>query len=88
MFSLLCPDFFGATVRCRSAGTGWQGNLETNYICKDTLVICIHSPKTVLSTFLTRTVKLDPDFGDAWINFYKFELVHGTPEQAEEVKKR
>ena len=37
---------------------------------------------------LTRTVKLDPDFGDAWINFYKFELVHGTPEQAEEVKKR
>ena len=38
--------------------------------------------------FHTRTVKLDPDFGDAWINFYKFELVHGTPEQAEEVKKR
>merc|ERR1712080_247460 len=38
--------------------------------------------------WMARTVKLDPDFGDAWINFYKFELVHGTPEQAEEVKKR
>ena len=49
----------------------------------------MHSPITVpKSTFLNRTVKLDPDFGDAWINFYKFELVHGTPEQAEEVKKR
>ena len=59
---------------------------------KDTLVkilLHLHSPKTVLkSTFSNRTVKLDPDFGDAWINFYKFELVHGTPEQAEEVKKR
>ena len=32
-----------------------------------------------------RTVKLDPDLGDAWINFYKFELLHGTPEQQEEV---
>ena len=54
-----------------------------------TLEHLFFSPKTVLkSTFLIRTVKLDPDFGDAWINFYKFELVHGTPEQAEEVKKR
>ena len=43
-------------------------------------------PLTSIS--LIRTVKLDPDFGDAWVNFYKFELVHGTPEQAEEVKKR
>ena len=45
-------------------------------------------PQILMSTFFIRTVKLDPDFGDAWINFYKFELVHGTPEQAEEVKKR
>ena len=28
-----------------------------------------------------KTVKLDADFGDAWINFYKFELLHGTKEQ-------
>lgn len=25
-----------------------------------------------------RTVKIDPDFGDAWAFFYKFELQHGT----------
>lgn len=25
-----------------------------------------------------RTVKIDPDFGDAWAYFYKFELLHGT----------
>lgn len=25
-----------------------------------------------------RTVKIDPDFGDAWAFFYKFELLHGT----------
>lgn len=25
-----------------------------------------------------RTVKVDPDYGDAWAYYYKFELVHGT----------
>lgn len=25
-----------------------------------------------------RTVKIDPDFGDAWAYFYKFELLNGT----------
>lgn len=25
-----------------------------------------------------RTVKIDPDFGDAWAYFYRFELNHGT----------
>jgi len=33
-------------------------------------------------------VKLEPDLGDAWIHFYKFELIHGTAEQQEDVKKR
>ena len=66
-------------ARCRSAGTGWQGEL---------VFFLKISPGNILDFFHTRTVKLDPDFGDAWINFYKFELVHGTPEQAEEVKKR
>ena len=37
---------------------------------------------------MSRTVKLEPDLGDAWLHFYKFELSHGSPEQAEEVKKR
>lgn len=38
--------------------------------------------------WLARTVKLEPDLGDAWVHFYKFETQHGTKEQAEEVKKR
>lgn len=25
-----------------------------------------------------RAVKIDPDLGDTWGNFYKFELLHGT----------
>ena len=25
-----------------------------------------------------RTVKIEPDLGDAWAYFYKFELHHGT----------
>lgn len=35
-----------------------------------------------------RTVKIDPDFGDAWAFFYKFELLHGTQEEQEIVKKK
>uniref|UniRef100_A0A914YJP7 Pre-mRNA splicing factor n=1 Tax=Panagrolaimus superbus TaxID=310955 RepID=A0A914YJP7_9BILA len=35
-----------------------------------------------------RTVNLDKDFGDAWAYYYKFETIHGTPEQKDAVKKR
>uniref|UniRef100_A0A0N5APJ7 Pre-mRNA-processing factor 6 n=1 Tax=Syphacia muris TaxID=451379 RepID=A0A0N5APJ7_9BILA len=35
-----------------------------------------------------RTVKIDPDFGDAWAYFYKFETTHGTQEEQEIVKKK
>ena len=28
---------------------------------------------------------LDPDLGDAWANYYAFELQHGTEEQQKEV---
>merc|ERR1719323_1072005 len=38
--------------------------------------------------WFTRTVKLESDLGDAWINFYKFELIHGTEQQQNEVKAR
>ena len=34
-----------------------------------------------------RTVKVEPDFGDAWAYYYKYEQIHGTKEQLEEVKK-
>merc|ERR1719317_930239 len=69
----------------------------------DALKKCEHDPHVLLAVsklfwserklnkardWLARTVKLEPDLGDAWIHFYKFELIHGTPEQQEDVKKR
>lgn len=33
-------------------------------------------------------VKIDPDLGDAWAYFYKFELLHGTETQQKEVLER
>jgi pre-mRNA-processing factor 6 len=62
----------------------------------DALTKCDHEPYVLLAVaklfwaerktqkcreWLTRTVKLEPDLGDAWVNFYKFELCHGTKEQ-------
>lgn len=34
-----------------------------------------------------RAVKIDPDLGDSWAYFYKFELQHGTEAQQEHVAK-
>ena len=34
-----------------------------------------------------RTVKIEPDLGDSWAYFYKFELAHGTDDQQQDVKK-
>lgn len=33
-------------------------------------------------------VKIDPDLGDAWAYFYKFELLHGNEAQQKEVLER
>jgi pre-mRNA-processing factor 6 len=38
--------------------------------------------------WFNRTVKLEPDLGDGWAYFYKFELTHGTEEQQNDVKKK
>jgi pre-mRNA-processing factor 6 len=34
-----------------------------------------------------RTVKIDPDLGDTWAYFYRFELIHGNEEQQEGVRR-
>jgi pre-mRNA-processing factor 6 len=39
-------------------------------------------------SWCNRAVTLDPDFGDAWGNYYAFELQHGTAEQQAEVLRR
>ncbi|KAI8439587.1 hypothetical protein MSG28_013314 [Choristoneura fumiferana] len=38
--------------------------------------------------WFNRTVKIDPDLGDAWAFFYKFELLNGNEQQQEDVKTR
>jgi pre-mRNA-processing factor 6 len=66
----------------------------------DALRACEHDPFVLLAVsrliwterktskarqWFARTVKIDPDYGDAWAYFYKFELMHGTTEQRENV---
>jgi len=38
--------------------------------------------------WFNRAVTVDPDLGDAWIFFYKFELQYGTPEEQTALLKR
>nr|SVE83505.1 EOG090X017X [Daphnia pulex] len=69
----------------------------------DALKKCEHDPHVLLAVsklfwterktqkcreWFNRAVKIDPDFGDAWGYFYKFELLHGTVEEQNDVKKR
>ncbi|GAA37598.2 pre-mRNA-processing factor 6 [Clonorchis sinensis] len=69
----------------------------------DALKKCEHDPLVLLAVskmfwnerlvskarnWFTRTVKLEPDLGDAWAYFYKFELQHGTEDQQKEVLRR
>ena len=69
----------------------------------DALKKCEHDPHVLLTVaklfwaerkvqkcrdWLTRTVKLEPDLGDAWVYFYRFEQLFGTPEQQNDIKQR
>jgi pre-mRNA-processing factor 6 len=39
-------------------------------------------------TWFNRAVTINPDYGDAWAHYYKFEVQHGTEDQQKEVLKR
>uniref|UniRef100_A0A182NGV7 Pre-mRNA-processing factor 6 n=1 Tax=Anopheles dirus TaxID=7168 RepID=A0A182NGV7_9DIPT len=69
----------------------------------DALKKCEHDPHVLLAVsklfwserklqkcrdWFNRTIKIDPDFGDAWAYFYKFELQHGTEQQQNELIER
>lgn len=69
----------------------------------DALKKCEHDPHVLLAVsklfwseqkvtkcrdWFNRTVKIDPDFGDAWAYFYKFELIYGNEQQASDVLER
>lgn len=69
----------------------------------DALKRCEHDPHVLLAVsklfwcerklqkcreWFNRTVKIEPDLGDAWAYFYKFELLNGSEESQDDVKKR
>ncbi|XP_006820857.1 pre-mRNA-processing factor 6-like, partial [Saccoglossus kowalevskii] len=69
----------------------------------DALKRCEHDPNVLLAVsrlfwterklskareWFNRTVKIEPDLGDAWAYFYKFELQNGNEEQQEDVRKK
>ncbi|KAL9962298.1 hypothetical protein ACROYT_G031386 [Oculina patagonica] len=69
----------------------------------DALKRCEHDPHVLLAVarlfwserkiskareWFNRAVKLDPDLGDSWACFYRFELQHGTEAQQEGVMQR
>lgn len=69
----------------------------------DALKRCEHDPHVLLAVarlfwserkinkareWFNRAVKLDPDLGDSWACFYRFELQHGTEAQQESVMQR
>ena len=39
-------------------------------------------------SWFNRALKVDSDLGDIWAYYYKFEQIHGTEEQAEEVRRK
>lgn len=75
-----------------------------NYFLQvDALKKCEHDPQVLLAVsrlfwserkiskcreWFQRTLKIEPDLGDAWANWYRFEQLHGTEEQQNEVKQR
>lgn len=69
----------------------------------DALKVCEHDANVLLAVsnlfwserkiqkareWFNRTIKLEPDLGDAWAYFYKFEKVHGTEEQQNDVRQK
>ncbi|PVD31927.1 hypothetical protein C0Q70_07353 [Pomacea canaliculata] len=69
----------------------------------DALRKCEHDPHVLLAAsklfwserklskardWFNRTVKIDPDLGDAWAAFYKFETLHGDQKSADDIATR
>jgi hypothetical protein len=41
-----------------------------------------------IGTWFNRAVTLDPDFGDAWAHFYKFEQINGSKDNTDAIVQR
>jgi hypothetical protein len=42
----------------------------------------------LIGTWFNRAVTLDPDFGDAWAHFYKFEQINGSKDNTDSIIQR
>jgi pre-mRNA-processing factor 6 len=62
---------------------------ENNALVLNTVAryFCSERKISKARSWFTRTVKLDPDFGDAWAYYYKFEVQFGTEVQQDQVIK-
>ena len=80
-----------------------EGRAQQKTKSSDALKACDNDPHVILAvsrlfwrdrkeekarSWCNRAVTIDPDLGDAWGNFYAFELAHGAPDQQEEVLRR
>jgi len=80
-----------------------EGRAQRKTKSVDALKKCEHDPHVLLAVSLlfwserkigkcrewfNRTVKIEPDLGDAWSYFYKFELIHGTEETQQDIIRR
>lgn len=74
-----------------------------DYFQVDALKKCEHDPHVLLAVskvfwserkiskcreWFQRTLKIEPDFGDAWAHWCRFEQLHGTKELQDEVGQR
>ena len=69
-------------------------SLDASKRCENDVRVVLAIAKLLLSErkiskarrWFNRTVKLDPDFGDGWAAYYKFELLHGTEAKQRDVR--
>jgi pre-mRNA-processing factor 6 len=70
-----------------------EGRAQRKTKSVDALKKCEHDPQVLLAVsklfwterklnkcreWFNRALKIEPDLGDTWAYFYKFELIHGT----------
>jgi len=80
-----------------------EGKAQRKTKSVDALKKCEHDPLVLLAVaklfwcerklnkcreWFNRALKIEPDLGDTWAYFYKFELLHGTEQSQQDIMKR
>ncbi len=64
---------------CRSKRCVFECMFSCNILCLSVFRLFWSERKVKKAReWFQRAVKIDPDLGDTWANFYRFELIHGT----------